>query len=294
LRSRRASISVLAEAEARLIEDQEAQWLFAAARARATAAHAEDNVGFIDVTLTVPEFIADLPAFAGPLSRELLAALADSMRANTVRADIAFALGARFVGGPEVVRTAWSVYLEPSASLDLRLALIWMLGRGGQRNRKAIPLLSATAQDTTQNGVADASIEALGLIGDRAAFGLLLNAHGEHAEPATFALRRLARPLSDAEYEAFASGSLGFKLLDAYSLDAHETLSSPVSYETLVPFLQSDSVDARRAAAFLLAYVASNEQARLLRDTAIAQADDLTHRIAARAAQMLRARPGQR
>lgn len=283
-------LAVLAEAEARLANDEEAQWLFAAARARATAAHADDNAGFIDVTLSVPEFIVDLPALAGPLSRELLAELADSARPDTVRADIAFALGARFVGGPEVVRTAWAVYLEPSASLNLRLALIWMLGRGGQRNRKAIPLLSATAQDTSQTGVADASVEALGLIGDRAGLGVLLNAHPNHAEPTTFALRRLARPFSDAEYEAFASGNLDLKLLDTYSLDVNEALSSPVSHELLLPFLQSESLEARRAAALLLAYVASSEHAKLLREAAIAQVDDLTHRIAARAALMAHAR----
>jgi len=287
--AKRTDAATLSQLQPLAANDAEAARLLSAAHARSAAVRDEDMVRFVSITLEVPEFAADLPALAGPLKPELGLALADPAHSDTQRADAALALGARFAGGPDLVRISTRVCSDPSASLSLRLAVIWMLGRGGPRNRQAVPFLCSLL-DSPEPGVAEASIEALGSIGDRDAFGPLLNAHPSHPAQATLAIRRLARPLSDTEYEAFTEAKLEWTALDTYVLREDDSLDTPVAPDSLTPFLRDESVATRRGAGLLLGLLGDPAQAPILRELAIQEQDGLTHRVAAWAARRLRER----
>jgi HEAT repeat protein len=281
---KRTDDASLTETERLAPADPEAPRLLRAGRARAWAMREQDLGHYVEVTLDTPELRADLPALALPIRTELRAVLADERRPDELRTEIASTLGCRFDAGPSLVRLGLAVLSSPRASLELRLAVIWMLGRGGRQNRQAVPALCELL-DSPEPGVSDAAAEALGRLGDLAAFGPLLNAHDRSAnhESVRLALRRLARPLPEAEYSDFAEGRSMPELIDSYLLREH-TLDSPAPAAALVPLLASESVRARREAAYLLGLLGTSQEAPALLELRRREPDELTHAVVVRAA----------
>ncbi|WNM32824.1 HEAT repeat domain-containing protein [Streptomyces sp. Li-HN-5-11] len=173
----------------------------------------------------------------------------------------------------QLVRTGdyWSArasveFLADMADPRSAETLLWCLGEsdedhilrgraavalGRMHERRAVPLLPRLVADARTPGyLRRAAVEALGLVGDPSALGVLLKAldDGDIRYPAVVALGRLGRP--EAAPAILRLRRPGYPLLPAEDMcEALGALGNPVAVEALALRLRTPEDDARRTAA---------------------------------------------
>ncbi len=259
------------------------------ARARLAAAQAQDALAFLRATLSHEAFYEDITGLAAFLLDDLTAlfvsegALDPASRARCIRV-----LGLARRGGVVRAEAALTLAQDVSRERELRVQCIVYLGRvQAQVHEELCALL-----DDPDVAIVEAAVTALGEVGHTSAVGPLLNhydARGGQLRPAIeLAIYRMAAPIDDATYEAWARGEV---LLDPHSAYFfHQGFSTTIPEALYIQYLQHQDFMVRREAALLLGLLGSARAARPLRDLAVREADQLTHSVAARAAALANAR----
>jgi HEAT repeat protein len=272
--------------------DADLERIVALGRARRAALDAGDNLAFVRLTLGHEAFYEGLIGQAVFFVEHLREVLRHrDEREAPERRRAARVLGLCRMQAKQTMGLALEIAVDEPEPPELRAECIRLLGRlrSTPAVRKLIELLPSRDPE-----IQDATIDALGEIGDVRAAVPLLNQYDDRdggvREHVELALWRLTRDLTLDEYAAWSRGELEFVPHSIYSF--HHGLFPEFLEQECVSALQDPRQEVRREASLLLGVLGDPVHAPLVETVASNEENAAIRQVELQALRLLRARKG--